>query len=118
MNQHFFDTLTLDVGGTQAAIIESAEKARINLRILGRGHLGVSLDETCTEATVMRLFDVFLGVDHGLRIADLDAQALPEGIPGRWSGVRRCSPIRCSICTTAKPRCCATSSSWRTRTWR
>ena len=25
VNQHFFDTLTLDVGGTQAAIIESAE---------------------------------------------------------------------------------------------
>jgi glycine dehydrogenase len=54
LNQHFFDTLTLDVGGTQAAIIESAEAARINLRILGRGHLGVSLDETCDEATVLR----------------------------------------------------------------
>lgn len=37
LNQHFFDTLTLDVGGAQAAIIESAEAAHINLRILGRG---------------------------------------------------------------------------------
>ncbi|MFV3325672.1 aminomethyl-transferring glycine dehydrogenase [Pseudomonas sp. NY15372] len=82
LNQHFFDTLTLDVGGAQAAIIESAENARINLRILGRGHLGVSLDETCSEATVLRLFDIFLGVDHGLNIAELDGQALPEGIPG------------------------------------
>lgn len=82
LNQHFFDTLTLDVGGAQAAIIESAENARINLRILGRGHLGVSLDETCSEATVLRLFDIFLGVDHGLSIAELDGQALPEGIPG------------------------------------
>ncbi|EKT4466440.1 glycine dehydrogenase (aminomethyl-transferring) [Pseudomonas putida] len=82
LNQHFFDTLTLEVGGAQAAIIESAEDARINLRILGRGHLGVSLDETCTEATVLRLFDIFLGVDHGLSIAELDGQALPEGIPG------------------------------------
>ena len=81
LNQHFFDTLTLDVGGTQAAIIESAEAAQINLRILGRGHLGVSLDETCSEHTVLRLFDIFLGVDHGLNIAALDQLALPEGIP-------------------------------------
>lgn len=81
INQHFFDTLTLDVGGAQVAIIESAEAARINLRILGRGHLGVSLDETCSEATVLRLFDVFLGVDHGLDIHVLDQLASPEGIP-------------------------------------
>ncbi|WP_060477170.1 aminomethyl-transferring glycine dehydrogenase [Pseudomonas monteilii] len=81
INQHFFDTLTLDVGGAQVAIIESAEAARINLRILGRGHLGVSLDETCSEATVLRLFDVFLGVDHGLDIHALDQLASPEGIP-------------------------------------
>ena len=86
-NQHFFDTLTLDVGGAQAAIIESAEAAQINLRILGRGHLGVSLDETCSEHTVLRLFDIFLGVDHGLDIATLDQLALPEGIPA--SLVRR-----------------------------
>lgn len=81
INQHFFDTLTLDVGGAQVAIIESAEAARINLRILGRGHVGVSLDETCSEATVLRLFDVFLGGDHGLDIHALDQLASPEGIP-------------------------------------
>ena len=40
LNQHFFDTLTLEVGGTQTAIIESAQAAQINLRILGRGQLG------------------------------------------------------------------------------
>ncbi|MBI6940509.1 glycine dehydrogenase (aminomethyl-transferring) [Pseudomonas putida] len=81
LNQHFFDTLTLEVGGAQAAIIESAEAARINLRILGRGQLGVSLDETCSEDTVLRLFDIFLGVDHGLEVPGLDQQVLPEGIP-------------------------------------
>lgn len=81
LNQHFFDTLTLDVGGAQAAIIESAEAAQVNLRILGRGHLGVSLDETCNEQTVLRLLDIFVGVDHGLDIAALDQSALAEGIP-------------------------------------
>lgn len=90
LNQYFFDTLTLEVGGAQAAIIESAEAARINLRILGRGQLGVSLDETCSEDTVLRLFDIFLGVDHGLEVPGLDQQVLPEGIP---AALARCTPF-------------------------
>ena len=89
VNQHFFDTLTLDVGGTQTAIIESAQAAQINLRILGRGRLGLSLDETSDEATVAKLFDVFLGVDHGFNVEELDAETLSPGIPG---GLARTSP--------------------------
>ena len=81
LNEHFFDTLTLDVGGSQTAILESARAARINLRILGRGRLGVSLDETCTAQTVERLFDVFLGADHGLDVTTLDAEPILGGIP-------------------------------------
>lgn len=81
LNPHFFDTLTLDVGGTQTAIIDSAQAAQINLRILGRGRLGLSLDETCDETTVARLFDVFLGADHGLNVEELDAETLAGGIP-------------------------------------
>ncbi|WP_394559851.1 aminomethyl-transferring glycine dehydrogenase [Aquipseudomonas alcaligenes] len=80
-NQHFFDTLTLDVGGMQTAIIESAKAARINLRILGRGKLGVSLDETCSAQTVEQLLSIFLGADHGLSIAELDAGLANDGIP-------------------------------------
>ncbi|WP_043310909.1 aminomethyl-transferring glycine dehydrogenase [Pseudomonas sp. ML96] len=80
-NQHFFDTLTLDVGGMQTAIIESAKAARINLRILGRGKLGVSLDETCSAQTVEQLLSIFLGADHGLSIAELDAGLVNDGIP-------------------------------------
>ncbi|MDE1168553.1 MAG: aminomethyl-transferring glycine dehydrogenase [Pseudomonas sp.] len=81
LNRHFFDTLTLEVGGSQTAIIESAKAARINLRILGRGQLAVSLDETCDEATVEQLFAVFLGADHGLEVATLDTQELADGLP-------------------------------------
>jgi len=81
LNQYFFDTLTLDVGGAQTAIIESAQAAQINLRILGRGQLGLSLDETCDENTVARLFDVLLGADHGLSVDDLDGEPLASGIP-------------------------------------
>ncbi|MDI3401130.1 aminomethyl-transferring glycine dehydrogenase [Pseudomonas sp. V88_4] len=81
LNQNFFDTLTLDVGGAQTAIIESAQAAQINLRILGRGQLGLSLDEACDENTVARLFDVLLGADHGLSVDELDAETLASGIP-------------------------------------
>ncbi|BAQ77596.1 glycine dehydrogenase [Pseudomonas sp. Os17] len=81
VNRHFFDTLTLEVGGSQTAIIESARALQINLRILGRGRLGLSLDETCDETTVARLLDVFLGADHGLDVAELDAEALESGLP-------------------------------------
>ncbi|WP_433768417.1 aminomethyl-transferring glycine dehydrogenase [Pseudomonas putida] len=89
LNQHFFDTLTLEVGGTQTAIIDSAQSAQINLRILGRGQLGLSLDETCDETTVARLFDVFLGADHGLKVEELDAETLVGGIP---AALARTSP--------------------------
>ncbi|CAI8779272.1 aminomethyl-transferring glycine dehydrogenase [Pseudomonas sp. IT-P176] len=92
LNQQFFDTLTLEVGGSQTAIIESAKTAQINLRILGRGQVGLSLDESCDESTVAKLFDVFLGADHGLQVAELDGQALASGIPAgllRTSGYLR-----------------------------
>ncbi|TFH76726.1 aminomethyl-transferring glycine dehydrogenase [Pseudomonas kribbensis] len=89
INEHYFDTLTLDVGGAQTAIIESAQAAQINLRILGRGHLGLSLDETCDESTVGKLFDVLLGVDHGLNVEELDTEALVSGIPDH---LQRSSP--------------------------
>ncbi|GAB6388648.1 aminomethyl-transferring glycine dehydrogenase [Stutzerimonas marianensis] len=81
LNRHFFDTLTLDVGGAQTAILDSARAARINLRILGRGKLGVSLDETCCEKTVEQLLAIFLGADHGLDVETLDAGDIPSGIP-------------------------------------
>ncbi|MGF6205274.1 aminomethyl-transferring glycine dehydrogenase [Pseudomonas frederiksbergensis] len=89
LNKQFFDTLTLEVGGAQTAIIESAQAAQINLRILGRGQLGLSLDETCDERTVAKLFDVFLGADHGLNVDELDAETLVSGIP---DGLLRSTP--------------------------
>jgi len=81
LNTHFFDTLTLDVCGKQAAILERAQAARINLRVIDSGRLGVSLDETCSEATVEQLWTVFLGNNHGLSLSTLDNEALSSGIP-------------------------------------
>ncbi|MGX9381656.1 aminomethyl-transferring glycine dehydrogenase [Pseudomonas sp. JQ36] len=81
VNRQFFDTLTLDVGGAHSAIIDSAKAAQINLRILGRGRVGLSLDETSDENTVARLFDVLLGADHGFNVDEIDAEVLVSGIP-------------------------------------
>ena len=49
----------------------------------------LSLDETCDETTVAKLFDVFLGADHGLNVDELDAEALASGIP---AGLQRSTP--------------------------
>lgn len=81
INQHFFDTLTLDVGGAQTAILETASDAHFNLRIFGDGRLGVSLDESCDERTVDKLLDIFCGADHRLKVGELDAETLESGIP-------------------------------------
>ncbi|MBO3277535.1 aminomethyl-transferring glycine dehydrogenase [Pseudomonas schmalbachii] len=81
VNKHFFDTLTLDVGAQQAAILERARAARYNLRIVGEDRLGISLDETSSAATVASLFDIVLGAGHGLEVENLDANAVADGIP-------------------------------------
>ena len=81
VNQHFFDTLTLDVGAQQQVILERARAARVNLRIVGEDRLGVSLDETTSAATLGSLFDIILGGGHGLDVAQLDAGKIADGIP-------------------------------------
>lgn len=81
VNQHFFDTLTLEVGAQQPAIVERARAARVNLRIVGEDRLGVSLDETSSAETLASLFDIFLGAGHGLDVAQLDAGKIADGIP-------------------------------------
>jgi glycine dehydrogenase len=42
----FFDTITVDVGPLQGAIIEAAQRERINLRVIGDTRIGISLDES------------------------------------------------------------------------
>lgn len=81
VNQHFFDTLTFDVGAQQQVIVERARAARVNLRIVGEDRLGVSLDETTSAETLASLFDIFLGAGHGLDVAQLDAGQVADGIP-------------------------------------
>ncbi|SDU33407.1 glycine dehydrogenase (decarboxylating) alpha subunit /glycine dehydrogenase (decarboxylating) beta subunit [Pseudomonas pohangensis] len=88
LNNHFFDTLTVQVGNQQAAILARAHIQCINLRVIGEDVLAVSLDETCSADTVANLFDLFLGEEHGLDVAALDAAGVASGIP---AGLERSS---------------------------
>ena len=86
VNQHYFDTLTLKVPGKAAQIVERAQSARINLRLIDADTLGVSLDESTTRSTVETLLACFAGDSHGLAVADLDAAITGEpGIPAELS---------------------------------
>jgi glycine dehydrogenase len=58
-NRSYFDTLTFEVRDQQQAIIDRALAAGINLRIIGEGRLGVSLDETTSAADIATLWQVF-----------------------------------------------------------
>lgn len=56
---HFFDTLTLATGAATAELHAKARAAGINLREVDAGRLGLSLDETSTQADVEALWSLF-----------------------------------------------------------
>ncbi len=57
--ESFFDTLTLATGEKTAALHAKAREARINLREIDAGRLGLSLNETTTPADVEALWAIF-----------------------------------------------------------
>ena len=71
---HYFDCITVDAGERQAAIVERALAARINLRVLADGALGINVDETTTPAVIEALWSVFGGQ---LRYAEVEADRGP-----------------------------------------
>ncbi|MDY3197253.1 MAG: aminomethyl-transferring glycine dehydrogenase [Pseudomonadaceae bacterium] len=91
-NRHFFDTLTLRVPGQARLIVGRARSLRINLRLIDTDHLGVSLDETSTAATVAALLQCFAGDAHGQEVEALDlaVRGADTGIP---LSLQRRSPL-------------------------
>ncbi|WP_028117751.1 aminomethyl-transferring glycine dehydrogenase [Ferrimonas senticii] len=77
-NQNHFDTLTVPVANKEA-VQQRADEAGINLRMDLDGVVILSLDETHKALDVVLLWDVLLGKDHGLTVADMEAQvAMPQ----------------------------------------
>ncbi|MEQ9694331.1 aminomethyl-transferring glycine dehydrogenase [Shimia sp. SDUM112013] len=65
--QAFFDTITVDVGPLQAAVIKSAVDEKINLRKVGETRVGITLDEATRPATIEAVWRAF-----GIEKADDD----------------------------------------------
>ncbi len=79
----FFDTVTLNTGARTEALHAKAWAAQINLRQINAEQLGLSLDETTTQADVEALWALFA---DGQALPDFNALAatasvqLPEGL--------------------------------------
>src|SRR5216110_3439818 len=75
----FFDTVCVEVESS-AAILEHAEKAGCNLRVLGPGAVGISFDEATTPRDIELLMSIFRGT-HVRDVADADLGEPPSRIP-------------------------------------
>jgi glycine dehydrogenase len=61
-HEEFFDTIRVDLGtATSADILHHAERGGYNLRQLGPHAIGISVDETTTDADVETLMSIFRG---------------------------------------------------------
>ncbi|MBE9217209.1 glycine dehydrogenase (aminomethyl-transferring), partial [Plectonema cf. radiosum LEGE 06105] len=59
-SEYFFDTLRVNLGSSsKEEILQRCQAKKINLRILDDNSLGISLDETTTEADVLDLLEIF-----------------------------------------------------------
>ena len=89
-NETFFDTVDVEVRGRADEVLAAALSAGINLRRVDDDTVGVSLDETCDEATVARVLDAF-GTAGGSETHDVaSVQALTVSAPsGIASELRR-----------------------------
>ncbi len=77
----FFDTITVDVGPLQAAVLKSARDEGINLRSVGEFRVGISIDETTRPETIEAVWRAF-----GIVRADDDFSAeyrVPENMHRR-----------------------------------
>ncbi|WP_285961704.1 aminomethyl-transferring glycine dehydrogenase [Pseudomonas tohonis] len=78
--QSFFDTLTLATGARTAELHAKAREHRINLRVVDDQRLGLSLDETTTQASVEALWAIFADGQALPAFAEL-AATIPSRLP-------------------------------------
>ncbi|ETA53138.1 aminomethyl-transferring glycine dehydrogenase [Ponticoccus alexandrii] len=76
--QHFFDTITVDVGLLQRGVLQAAVQQGLNLRRVGKTKVGITVDERTRPATIEAVWRAF-----GLVRKDEDFDAgyrLPEAL--------------------------------------
>ncbi|PTQ73633.1 aminomethyl-transferring glycine dehydrogenase [Pseudomonas sp. GV071] len=74
----FFDTVTLNTGARTAELHAKAWAAEINLRQIDAGQLGLSIDETTTQADIEALWALF--ATSGQALPDFAALAANAGL--------------------------------------
>ncbi|MHC9234952.1 aminomethyl-transferring glycine dehydrogenase [Pseudooceanicola sp. 502str34] len=77
MPEHFFDTITVEVGPLQAAVMKSAVDEGINLRAVGETMVGITLDECTTLDTLRAVWKAFGLTDVS---EEPTGWQLPEGL--------------------------------------
>lgn len=81
-NPHFFDTLQVHTPDRAHHILDQAEQAGYNLRLIDQHHLGISLDETTTRTKVANLLHVFAATTPAAAVPGiLFDKDLPPSIP-------------------------------------
>src|SRR5690606_14033893 len=81
VNDSAFDTLCIDAGDQAAALLARAREQQANLRDVGDGRIGISLDETTTREDLALLWKIFAPAGAALPSVDaIDGQA-PALIP-------------------------------------
>src|SRR5437867_8369406 len=78
-HENFLDTIRVEVESS-SVLIEHAQKAGCNLRVLGTRAVGVSLDETTTNRDIELLMSIFRGT-HVRDLADDDLGQPPLRMP-------------------------------------
>ena len=57
--KNFFDTITVDVGPLQAAVLKSAVDEGVNLRKVGKTRIGITMDEAARPAIIEAVWRAF-----------------------------------------------------------
>ncbi len=79
-HESFFDTITVNVGDQQSAIIARGASEKINFRIVGNNALGIALDEATTPAIIEAVWRAFGGGLKFDEIANEATDALPQSL--------------------------------------
>jgi glycine dehydrogenase len=58
-HEYAFDTLVVLSGASTESVAQQARAAGMNLRLIGKDKLGISLDETTTRADITKLWGIF-----------------------------------------------------------
>ena len=77
-HEHAFDTLVVLSGAYTDSIAQQARSAGMNLRLIGKDKLGISLDETTTRADITKLWEIFANTSASTNANTSTGNKLPN----------------------------------------